>query len=56
VRDNKRVFLLLLMVVKGWKRKIVRIMIRVCASRWRVRRRRGRVGRRRRRGRRRSRK
>lgn len=36
VVEDKRVFLVLLMVMKVWKRKIVRVMIRVCASGWRV--------------------
>lgn len=53
---DKRVFLvLLLVVVKGWIGEKVRVVIRVCASWWRVRGRRGRVGRRRGCGRRRSR-
>lgn len=53
---DKRVFLvLLLVVVKGWIGEKVRMVIRVCASWWRVRGRRGRVGRRRGCGRRRSR-
>lgn len=53
---DKRVFLvLLLVVVKGWIGEKVRVVIRVCASWWRVRGRRGRVRRRRGCGRRRSR-
>lgn len=55
VVKDKRVFLVLLMVVKGWIGEKVRVVIRVCASRWGVGGRRGRVGRRRGCGRRRSR-
>ena len=58
---DKGVFLVLLLlllvvvVVKGWIGEKVRVVIRVCASWWRVRGRRGRVRRRRGCGRRRSR-
>lgn len=52
---DKRVFLVLLMVVKGWIGEKVRVVIRVGASRWGIGGRRGRVGRRRGCGRRRSR-
>lgn len=44
---DKRVLLVLLLVVKGWIGEKVRVMIRVCASRRRVGGRGGRVGRRR---------